>query len=670
MNTVLGIVLCCAVCVAAYYDEEESYPRYVTAAVGDHVVFDCEIDFPHDYPIPYKLFWRRGEKEIFSWHEGESTESDDYSGRITLLSKFHLHPPHPPTIERPIQHYGRASINLTSIRESDAGWYECRVKFPTRTPPYRNNGTWFHLTVSGGNLLAIPPINQTITEGQEVRFMCVVKDLSFKLRWLKDGIPLNSYQDLTQRSWVEKDGTLVIKPTDMGDYGEYECEVSNTIGDYQKARAFLNVQYKAKVVYAPPEIHLPYGRPALIDCHFRANPPLTNLRWEKDGFLFDPYNVQGVFYRKNGSLYFNKVDETHGGSYTCTPYNDLGTQGPSPAMYVIVQRAPIFTKSPQNLYLKKLGETVEIPCDARDGDNGHKPMIVWYKKGSSLPMGRYSIIEGNLTITDIEEEDRGIYQCSATNKAATVTVETELLVENIPSSAPYNLSAVSSPTSVHLKWLSRRQKNVEFSVWFKKIESTSGWKTYQVPSSRSLEATITNLEPATEYEFMILCKDDAGDGPFSKTLRIWTKSPEETNLFKGPAPIGYPQNIVVRPTDDGLFVTWDPPDFGMEFLKTYAVRWTQGPEDYVFGSVNTLESSYLIRNLLEGTEYDIQVLAISIDDQQAISEKIRALYPGFKSIRAISTGIIAGLAFLGVIFVAVYFVKKRFFSSKPHLIKK
>lgn len=46
------------------------------------------------------------------------------------------------------------------------------------------------------------------------------------------------------------------------------------------------------MIYAPTEIFLPYGRPATLDCHFRSNPPLTNLRWEKDGFLFDPYNVQ------------------------------------------------------------------------------------------------------------------------------------------------------------------------------------------------------------------------------------------------------------------------------------------------------------------------------------------------------------------------------------------
>lgn len=48
--------------------------------------------------------------------------------------------------------------------------------------------------------------------------------------------------------------------------------------------------------------------------------------------------------------------------------------------------------------------------------------------------------------------------------------------------------------------------------------------------------------------------------------------------------------------------------------------------------------TFLVKNLLEGTEYDVQVLAKSIDDQQAVSDKLRVLYPGFKSIRAISTG--------------------------------
>lgn len=61
------------------------------------------------------------------------------------------------------------------------------------------------------------------------------------------------------------------------------------------------------MVFAPRERFLPHGKPASLNCHFSANPPLTNLRWEKDGFLFDPYNVPGVFYSRNGSLLFNQV---------------------------------------------------------------------------------------------------------------------------------------------------------------------------------------------------------------------------------------------------------------------------------------------------------------------------------------------------------------------------
>lgn len=74
-----------------------------------------------------------------------------------------------------------------------------------------------------------------------------------------------------------------------------------------KVNRFSTFSDKAKVLYAPREVFMPKGRPGMLDCHFRANPPLTSLRWDKDGFLFDPYNVKGVYYRRNGSLYFKEV---------------------------------------------------------------------------------------------------------------------------------------------------------------------------------------------------------------------------------------------------------------------------------------------------------------------------------------------------------------------------
>lgn len=74
-------------------------------------------------------------RTVFSSNDGVLSATDGYQQRVSLV---------PPTST-----LGKGSINLTAIREADAGWYECRIFFPNRTPSTRPNGTWFHLTVDG-----------------------------------------------------------------------------------------------------------------------------------------------------------------------------------------------------------------------------------------------------------------------------------------------------------------------------------------------------------------------------------------------------------------------------------------------------------------------------------------------------------------------------------------
>lgn len=84
-------------------------------------------------------------RTVFSWYQVPGYEransvlsiADDYAGRIHLIEG------------RTSQEYGQGSINLTNIRESDQGWYECKVIFPDRSPSSRNNGTWFYLSIEG-----------------------------------------------------------------------------------------------------------------------------------------------------------------------------------------------------------------------------------------------------------------------------------------------------------------------------------------------------------------------------------------------------------------------------------------------------------------------------------------------------------------------------------------
>lgn len=100
-------------------------------------------------------------------------------------------------------------------------------------------------------MLAIPPINQTVLEGEEAQFTCALKDQRGIVSWYKDGVPVRELTDLTQRSWITKDSSLIIQPTAMSDLGEYSCEAINGEGEVQRARAFLNVQCKKQVLCFP-----------------------------------------------------------------------------------------------------------------------------------------------------------------------------------------------------------------------------------------------------------------------------------------------------------------------------------------------------------------------------------------------------------------------------------
>uniref|UniRef100_A0A336M4A2 CSON009561 protein n=1 Tax=Culicoides sonorensis TaxID=179676 RepID=A0A336M4A2_CULSO len=389
-----------------FLEENTHRITYLEGRVGEYVIFNCHIDFPQDLEMPYSLFWYKDGKEIFSWYDGVFNSAGSYIGRIILVENYKGFPK-----------LGKASINLTSIRETDSGWYQCKAYFPNRTPSTVNNGSWFHLAVDGNTLLKIPPINQTVMEGDPAMFRCIVKNPdTMYVEWFKDNRPLIEYTDLSYRSSMDRDGSILIGNTVMSDLGEYQCKVRS--------------KNKAKVIYAPKEVYFPYGRPGILDCHFRSNPPLTNLRWEKDGFLFDPYNVQGVFYKKNGSLFYNRVSDEHGGRYTCTPYNALGTQGSSPIIHVIVQRPPVFKIKPKQIYITKLGEEVELHCEARDATNENLLQPVeWIRKdGHPLPKGRFELNEGNLTIRNIKESDRGIYSCITRNKAASICKFNELIL--------------------------------------------------------------------------------------------------------------------------------------------------------------------------------------------------------------------------------------------------
>ncbi|XP_013187242.2 protein borderless isoform X1 [Amyelois transitella] len=639
------------------------------ASVGGYAVMNCHLDFPFGNEIPYHLQWDKDGEMIFSWYsiDGEASArvADRWGGRVRRVGDGRLG-------------LGRGSINVSAVRETDAGLYRCRVAFPNRTPPERNNGTFYYLDVDGGNLIVTPPMNMTVLEGERAEFECQPKLPESIVEWYKDGMLLEQMPELASRCELAINGSLVLRRAISTDAGEFQCRVNAPDEQQQSASAYLDVQYKAKVVYSPSERFLALGKPASLDCHFSANPPLTNLRWEKDGFLFDPYNVPGVFYSRNGSLLFNKVDESHEGLYSCTPYNALGSEGGSGAVRVHVLRPPSLAARPQPLYVARRGDRVTMPCSVAVDQRHDQPTVVWTRNdGNPLPEGRYSVDGGNLTINSVDETDRGVYVCAVSNAAASVAMETELMVENVPPRAPHNLTAHPHDTSIQLSWVpGHNGPEVEYTVWYRERHAHE-WRTMKILSRGVTEATLVGLQPGKQHELRVLASDQLGDGLFSKPIFVWTteqEHPEESaTIFPlaseapdmpveagaaASAPPGGELEVNVRLIDEGALIRWSGAEAGV--AGGCSVRWYEGsaPGERLLQSVQAQHDYLLVNSVEEGVLYWARV------DCGGTRGGASLRVPEFSRMRGVAGGCAAAALILAAAAAAIYFFRHRLFPRR------
>ncbi|XP_038215044.1 protein borderless-like [Zerene cesonia] len=655
-------VLCVALALAPARARGSLLPltaERLQASVGGYAVMNCHLDFPFGNEIPYHLQWDKDGESIFSWYSGDDAPrlADRWGGRVRRAEGAGL---------------GGGAVNLTSVRETDAGLYRCLVTFPNRTPPARNNGTFYYLDVDGGNLIVTPPMNKTVMEGESAELECLPKSREWAVQWFHEDTSVAELAELAARALQAANGSLLLRHALSTDPGRYECRVAAPDGQRQSASAYLDVQYKAKVVYSPKERHLPYGKPASLDCHFSANPPLTNLRWEKDGFLFDPYNVPGVFYSRNGSLLFNKVDESHEGVYSCTPYNALGSGGPSGGVRVRVQRPPALAQRPSPLYLARLGQALTLPCSAALDPPHAPPTVAWTRKdGGSLPEGRYSVDDGNLTISEISEDDRGVYVCTVSNEADVLAVESELLIENVPPRAPYNLTALAAHDSIHLSWVpGHNGLDVEYNVWYRE-RTDSEWRTMKILSRGVTDATVVGLRPATQYELRVLSQDLIGDGLFSKPIFVTTLDVEvseavsalaaaatepgtESGVEPGAEPGAEPSDVreldvSVRLLDEGALVRWAP-----RAPARCALRWyREEPERTLLATAHTHHDYILVSEVEEGASYWARVECGSAWGGAALH------VPQYGRMRGVALGVGVGALLLAALAAAALLLRRR-----------
>ncbi|XP_047741035.1 protein turtle [Hyalella azteca] len=564
-------------------------------------------------------------------------------------------------------------LRINKIRDQDIGDYLCVAR--------NAEGRVHHeakVVIAGGAVIITPPHNMTRQEGEKAEFPCEAKALpgNVTVSWKREDVPINRLSWLDTRSILRHDGTLVINPTSADDGGFFTCEVSNGIGTPQRAVAYLNVEYPARVTYTPTVQYLPFRQQGIVKCHIKANPEVQFVTWIKDKRLFEPDNEEGVVKLKNGSLLFTKVNQSYQGRYSCTPYNKHTTAGSSGDMEVLVREPPEFAPRPQPQYHGQLGEEVTLVCG---GSGSPTPSVTWRRRdGLNLPRDRTEIHGGNLTIKSLLKSDHAFYECEVKNEILVIVASTQVLVENTTPHPPYNITTKTSSFSVELSWLpgypGGRDWEQKYTIWYRTLGSTT-WSQVEVQPPGSTAVTIHNLTPGSTYEFQVQGKNELGDGMFSDIITATTQEYDHwqmvvyptdssgTTYFptivnpKGPQPPP-PRNVTITPNGGGYTISWLPP-LGSVPITSYDIEHKTGDSNWK--KLNKREivnvTSYHVDKLTPGKTHRFKVFAKTLTSFQ-VSEEVSVTLEELDKKKAVTAAVVGGMLLCIVaIILSVFTVK-------------
>jgi hypothetical protein len=130
------------------------------------------------------------------------------------------------------------------MRQADMGDYVCAAKNREGVVTATTR-----IVVAGPAMITGPPRNVTKLEGDKTELVCITKALPSNVtyRWFHNGTEVTQLSWLSPRTSIKRDGTLFISPTNSEDMGMFTCEVSNGIGQPDRASAFLSVECKHKL---------------------------------------------------------------------------------------------------------------------------------------------------------------------------------------------------------------------------------------------------------------------------------------------------------------------------------------------------------------------------------------------------------------------------------------
>uniref|UniRef100_A0A8C5RWF4 DS cell adhesion molecule like 1 n=1 Tax=Laticauda laticaudata TaxID=8630 RepID=A0A8C5RWF4_LATLA len=321
------------------------------------------------------------------------------------------------------------TLLITAAQKSHSGAYQC---FATRKVQTAQD--FAVIVLEDGTPRIISSFSEKVVNpGEQFSLMCAAKGAPPPtITWSLDDEPIQRDGSHRTNQYTMSDGTTVSHMNVTGphirDGGVYRCTARNSVG---------SAEYQARInVRGPPSIRAMKnitavaGRDTFINCRVIGY-PYYSIKWYKDSLLLPDNHRQVVF--ENGTLKLMDVQKgMDEGEYLCSvliqPQLSI-----SQSVHVTVKVPPLI--QPFEFPPASIGQLLYIPCVVSSGDMPIR--ITWRKDGQVIVSGSGITIESkefmsSLQISSVSLKHNGNYTCIASNAAATISRERQLIVRVPP----------------------------------------------------------------------------------------------------------------------------------------------------------------------------------------------------------------------------------------------
>ncbi|XP_029547329.1 Down syndrome cell adhesion molecule-like protein 1 homolog isoform X6 [Salmo trutta] len=319
------------------------------------------------------------------------------------------------------------TLQITAAQKSHSGAYQC---FASRKGHTAQDFSII-LLEDGTPRIVSSFSERVVAPGEPFSLMCASKGAPPpSITWTLDDEPVVRDSAYKTSQYTLSDGLTVshvnVSSPAIRDGGVYRCAARNSAGsaEYQ---ARINVRGSPRI-REMRDITAVAGRNTFITCRVIGY-PYYSIKWFKDGMLL-PDNHRQVVY-ENGTLRLSDVQKgMDEGTYLCSVLIQPQTSIDQ-TVHVTVKVPPLI--QPFDIPSTSVGKLMYIACVVSSGDMPIR--ITWHKDGQLIVPGSASGVGietkefmSSLQISKVTLKHNGNYTCIASNAAATVSWERQLIV--------------------------------------------------------------------------------------------------------------------------------------------------------------------------------------------------------------------------------------------------